>query len=105
MDPKDLAAAKQATKIPHLEILEGDEGWESMSSYGKCQKQLGDCCGCFRTWLPCVFCCCVEYPYLQVRQSTVGLITRFGKYVRQTNPGLIYVNPCTDKMISVDMRL
>lgn len=76
-----------------------------MSNYATCQKCLGDYCGFFRTWMPCIFCLCVDYPYLSVRQTSIGLITRFGKYVKQTKPGLIYVNPCTDKLIDVDMRL
>lgn len=107
MDTKDLVEAenKRRRKQPHLDIVEGDEGWDTMNSFAKCQKHLGDCCGCCRTWVPCIFCMCVEYPYQQVQQSSVGLITRFGKYVNKTPPGLIYINPCTDKLISVDMRL
>ncbi|KAL4446010.1 hypothetical protein ABPG74_011002 [Tetrahymena malaccensis] len=101
----NLESLSKKRKIPHLVIKEGDEGWDQMTGYAKCQKYFGDCCGCLRTWIPCVFCCCVEYPYMQVRQFSSGLITRFGKYVRQTKPGLIYVNPCTDKLIQVDMRL
>ncbi|CAK64557.1 unnamed protein product (macronuclear) [Paramecium tetraurelia] len=38
----------------------------------------------------------VEYPQIQVEQSLVGVYLSFGKYIKIVQPGLIYINPCTD---------
>jgi regulator of protease activity HflC (stomatin/prohibitin superfamily) len=77
------------------------------TSYGCYQKTIqccGDCCGFFRTWLPCI-CCCTEYPWQVVKQSQQALMQRFGKYVRTLDPGLHYVNPCTEKLWRVDLKI
>jgi len=66
---------------------------------------MGDCCGFLRTWLPCICCCFVEYPYKVVDQSFEGMFERFGRYVKTVKPGLQYVNPCTDKLKLVDMKI
>jgi len=34
-----------------------------MSAYVKFVKILGECCGCFRAWCPCICCCFFQYPY------------------------------------------
>lgn len=53
---------------------------------------------------PCVFCCCVDYPYQQIDQSYVGIYERFGRYVKTMGSGLQYFNPFTDKIHVVDMK-
>lgn len=50
-----------------------------------------------RAWLPCFF-CCVDYPYQKVHQTEDGLIERFGQYVKTVRPGLVIVNPCSEKL-------
>ena len=77
------------------------------TTYGCYQNTIqscGDCCGFFRTWLPCV-CCCTDYPWQVVQQSQQALMQRFGKYVRTLDPGLHYVNPCTEKLMRVDLKI
>ncbi|EGR26930.1 spfh domain band 7 family protein [Ichthyophthirius multifiliis] len=89
----------------HLDIPQNMEIDSDMSCYAKYQQKLGDFCGFFRTWIPCLFCCCLDYPYQQIQQSSNGILSRFGKYVKTLNAGLHYVNPCTDTLQSIDMRL
>lgn len=72
--------------------------------YQSTMHQCGECFGFFRTWLPCV-CCCVEYPYQTIDQSYDGLLERFGKFVRIVNPGLQYINPCTESLIKVNTKI
>ena len=93
----------------HLTQNQKDEFDEESQNtdYGCYQKTIqscGDCCGFFRTWLPCV-CCCTEYPWQVVKQSQQALMQRFGKYVRTLDPGLHYVNPCTEKLLRVDLKI
>ena len=85
-------------KPKHLVIPEDQEKDLDMSCYANYQKCLGDICGFFRTWVPCIFCCFVDYPYQQIQQSSNGILMRFGKYVKTLNAGLHYVNPCTDTL-------
>jgi erythrocyte band 7 integral membrane protein len=49
-------------------------------------------------------CCCCQ-PYKSVDQGSVGLVTRFGRYERRAEPGLVYINPFTEQLQMVDTRL
>jgi hypothetical protein len=49
-------------KYPYEEYVDSEAQYEE-GCYVSCRKNLGDFCGCLRTWIPCVFCLCVEYPY------------------------------------------
>jgi len=40
-----------------------------------------------------------------VRQGEYGVITRFGRYSRTVEPGLVYVTPCVEEIRRVDTRL
>jgi hypothetical protein len=59
-------SSRDSKKPPHIELNEEDDGWDNMSAYAKFMKCTGDCCGCLRTWIPCIFCICINYPYQQV---------------------------------------
>lgn len=76
-----------------------------MSAYAKCQYCTGEICGFLRTWIPCVFCFCVSYPYQQIVQGNEGMFKRFGRHIKVVKPGLHYVNPCTDQLNSIDLRI
>lgn len=52
----------------HIILPEEDESISDMPLYGKCQYCCGECCGVFRTWMPCLF-CCFDYPYQIVEQG------------------------------------
>ncbi|ORZ29847.1 hypothetical protein BCR44DRAFT_1407050 [Catenaria anguillulae PL171] len=62
---------------------------------------LGECLG-FMGSFPCTPC---SNPYRIVDQSTVGLISRFGKCQKMVDPGLHRINIMTDVIQSVDIKL
>jgi erythrocyte band 7 integral membrane protein len=52
-----------------------------------------------------MLCCCACAPYKEVPQGYVGLITKFGRFDRKAQAGLVYINPCTESLTSIDTRL
>ncbi|KAG0367296.1 hypothetical protein BGX24_003299 [Mortierella sp. AD032] len=40
-----------------------------------------------------------------IGQGTIGLVTRFGRYYKTVDPGLIRLNPYTESVFKVDMRI
>lgn len=56
-------------------------------------------CGAF----PCCIVC--PNPFKPVSQGNVGLITKFGKFSRAVDPGLVKVNPLAEKLIQVDVKI
>ncbi|KAF9540299.1 hypothetical protein EC957_004418 [Mortierella hygrophila] len=53
--------------------------------------------------IPCCVCC--PNPYKTIDQGTIGLVTRFGRYYKTVDPGLIRLNPYTESVYKVDMRI
>ncbi|KAF7724000.1 hypothetical protein EC973_001460 [Apophysomyces ossiformis] len=53
--------------------------------------------------IPCCFCC--PNPYVSINQGTVGLITRFGKFYKCADPGLVKINPFTENVHRVDVKM
>ncbi|GME69796.1 unnamed protein product [[Candida] boidinii] len=69
-------------------------------------RSLVDCFGSFVGALGVISCCrCIPNPYKSVVQGSVGLITKFGQVYKAADPGLIKVNPLTEKFYSVNVRL
>jgi len=62
---------------------------------------LGQFLGC----LGMIPCCCCRSPYKRVQQGNVGLVSEFGRFTRMVEPGLTYVNPLTETMVAVNMRM
>ncbi|EAR90881.2 SPFH domain/band 7 family protein (macronuclear) [Tetrahymena thermophila SB210] len=69
--------------------------------YQKILYNCGNCCGCCGQYCPC-FCC--SNPMILVDNSFRGIYERFGKYVKNVDAGLHFVNPCTDQLIKIDMK-
>lgn len=44
-------------------------------------------------------------PYRPVEQGNVGLVTRFGRFARAVDPGLVRINPLSEKLIQVDVKI
>jgi erythrocyte band 7 integral membrane protein len=63
---------------------------------------LGSCAGTLGA-IPCCFCC--PNPYKSIPQGQVGLITRFGEFQRSCDPGLQKVNPFSEKLRLVDIKI
>lgn len=52
---------------------------------------------------PCCICC--PNPYKDVKQGNVGLVTKFGKFYKAVDPGLVKVNPLSENLIQVDVKI
>jgi erythrocyte band 7 integral membrane protein len=40
-----------------------------------------------------------------VNQGNVGLVTKFGRFARAVDPGLVYVNPLSEQLVQVDIKI
>ena len=54
------------------------------------------------TVISCVVC---PNPYKPVQQGNVGLVTKFGRFYRAVDPGLVKINPLSEKLIQVDVKI
>ncbi|KAG0036407.1 hypothetical protein BGZ82_004277 [Podila clonocystis] len=75
---------------------------ENHGIYGAMMNTAGSCIGSLGA-VPC--CLCFPNPYKSVSQGYVGLITRFGKFYKIVDPGLTKINPVTEKLIRVDIKI
>lgn len=53
--------------------------------------------------IPCCFIC--PNPYRPVQQGTVGLVTKFGRFTRAVDPGLVKVNPLSERLVAIDVKI
>ncbi|PVU95196.1 hypothetical protein BB561_001975 [Smittium simulii] len=74
----------------------------SDSFYEAFMNSLGNVIGIFGQ-IPCCILC--PNPFKTVGQGNIGLISRFGKYYKTTDPGLSYVNVITESIKTVDVKL
>jgi len=72
-------------------------GW-----YGSMVNTLGGCIGTLGA-IPCCIVC--PNPYRQVQQGNVGLVVKFGRFSRAVDPGLVYINPLSENVIQVDVKI
>ncbi|KAK3387534.1 stomatin family protein [Podospora didyma] len=73
------------------------KGW-----YGSMINGLGAIVGTLGA-IPCCICC--PNPYKKVSQGNVGLVTKFGKFYKAVDPGLVKINPLSERMIQVDVKI
>jgi regulator of protease activity HflC (stomatin/prohibitin superfamily) len=93
---EDLQPSYAQLLGPEEEIA-GMHGW-----YGSMINTLGNCIGCVGA-IPCCVCC--PNPYKPVSQGNVGLVTKFGKFYRAVDPGLVKINPLSERIIQVDVKI
>lgn len=70
--------------------------------YGTMMNTIGAVLG-FCGSIPCIVCC--PNPYKRIPQGYVGLVTRFGKFYKCVDPGLVKINPVTEKVLKVDIKI
>lgn len=70
--------------------------------YGSLINGIGAVAGCFGQ-IPCCFCC--PNPFKEIEQGSVGLISRFGQFYRSEDPGLVRINPCSETLRRVDVKI
>lgn len=87
----------------YAKVLQPDtEDSDTAGWYGKMISGLGSCIGTLGA-IPC----CIVCPniYKPVEQGTVGLVTRFGRFSRAVDPGLVKVNPLSESLTKVDVKI
>jgi erythrocyte band 7 integral membrane protein len=72
-------------------------GW-----YGAMMNSLGSLIGTLGA-IPCCLVC--PNPYKPVQQGNVGLVTKFGRFARAVDPGLVKINPLSEHLIQVDVKI
>ncbi|KAG6146083.1 hypothetical protein E4U34_006837 [Claviceps purpurea] len=70
--------------------------------YGGMINALGACIGTLGA-IPLVFCC--PNPYKNVHQGNVGLVTKFGRFYKAVDPGLVKINPLSEKLLQIDVKI
>ena len=78
--------------------MDEDHGW-----YGAMINGLGACMGTIGAIPGCCVCC--PNPYKRVWQGNVGLVTRFGRFARAVDPGLVKVNPLSERLAQIDVKI
>ncbi|RDA89638.1 hypothetical protein CP533_0738 [Ophiocordyceps camponoti-saundersi (nom. inval.)] len=102
------AQNKMAVQPPRQEDLQksyarivGDDanpkGW-----YGSMINALGSLIGSLGAF-PCCICC--PNPYKSVYQGNVGLVTKFGRFYKAVDPGLVNVNPLSEQLYQIDVKI
>jgi erythrocyte band 7 integral membrane protein len=76
---------------------EGSSDW-----YGSMINTLGTLVGTLGA-IPC--CICLPNPYKAVDQGSVGLVTKFGRFTRAVDPGLVRINPLSEKLVQIDVKI
>lgn len=74
-----------------------DNGW-----YGSMINAIGSFAGGLGS-IPGCLCC--PNPFKSVYQGHVGLVTRFGQFYKAVDPGLVKVNPLSEKLQTVEVRV
>jgi len=70
--------------------------------YGRMTDRIGTIVGTCGS-VPCCVCC--PNPYRQVREGQTGLVLKFGKYSRAVDPGLVKVNPLSERLQTIEVAL
>lgn len=91
------ASGGQPSFALELDISTIQHGW-----YGNMMNGLGAMIGGLGS-IPCIVCC--PNPYHPVKQGNVGLISRFGKFYKCVDPGLVKINPVTESIKRVDIKI
>ncbi|KAI9852941.1 MAG: hypothetical protein M1838_003735 [Thelocarpon superellum] len=86
----------------YAQTLAAEEGADAHGWYGNMINSLGSCIG-FMGAIPGCVCC--PNPYKPVSQGNVGLVTKFGRFYRAVDPGLVKINPLSEKLIQVDVKI
>jgi len=87
----------------YAQVIKADDqdatatGW-----YGGMIDTLGSCLGALGA-IPCCIVC--PNPYKPVAQGNVGLVTKFGRFARAVDPGLVKINPLSEQLLQVDVKI
>ncbi|KAH7159705.1 hypothetical protein B0J13DRAFT_643132 [Dactylonectria estremocensis] len=91
---------KEDLQRSYATIVENDanpKGW-----YGTMINGLGNIVGVMGA-VPCCIIC--PNPFKNVQQGNVGLVTKFGRFYKAVDPGLVQVNPLSERLIQIDVKI
>ncbi|KAF1963606.1 hypothetical protein CC80DRAFT_397340 [Byssothecium circinans] len=83
-------------------IKADDQDADAHGWYGSMINGLGSFLGTLGA-IPCCIVC--PNPYKPVQQGNVGLVTKFGRFARAVDPGLVKINPLSENLIQVDVKI
>lgn len=87
----------------YAQIIKADtEDASGTGWYGGMINTLGSAIGTLGA-IPCCICC--PNPYKPVEQGNVGLVTKFGRFARAVDPGLVKINPLSESLVQVDVKI
>lgn len=87
----------------YAKVIRGDHEDEATHGwYGGMINSLGQIIGTLGA-IPCCICC--PNPYRPVEQGSVGLVTKFGRFTRAVDPGLVKINPLSERLVSIDVKI
>lgn len=86
----------------YARVIKADDDDSTQGWYGGMISNLGSCIGTMGA-IPLCFCC--PNPYKPVAQGNVGLVTKFGRFARAVDPGLVKINPLSENLIQVDVKI
>ncbi|KAJ1728181.1 hypothetical protein LPJ61_004174 [Coemansia biformis] len=72
------------------------------NAYDRLMNLFGNCLGAIGQF-PCCF--CFPNPYKEVNQGEIAMVSRFGRYYKTADPGLVRVNPLTERVLHVDTKI
>lgn len=71
-----------------------------------CMATCQSCCGEICLLLGSIFpICCMKCCVYELQTSSAGLVEGFGKFTRLLKPGFNRINPCSEEVREVDMRI
>ncbi|KAM0428932.1 hypothetical protein ACHAPT_006735 [Fusarium lateritium] len=91
---------KEDLQRSYATIVETDanpKGW-----YARMKNTLGVVVGSMGA-IPCCIIC--PNPFKEVHQGNVGLVTKFGKFYKAVDPGLVNINPLSERLIQIDVKI
>jgi hypothetical protein len=86
----------------YARVIKPDDGDAEHDWYEAMINSLGSCIGTLGAFPCCIVC---PNPYKPVSQGNVGLVTKFGRFERAVDPGLVRVNPLSENLIQVDVKI
>lgn len=86
----------------YAQVLHPSDTPEAHSWYSSFIHGLGSIVGNLGA-IPCCLCC--PNPFRPVQQGEVGLVTRFGRFERAVDPGLVKINPLSETLTTIDVKV
>ncbi|KAK5168957.1 uncharacterized protein LTR77_006266 [Saxophila tyrrhenica] len=94
---------REDLQTSYAQVIKADQEDESQHGwYGSMISGLGSFVGTLGA-IPCCIVC--PNPYKPVAQGNVGLVTKFGRFAKAVDPGLVKINPLSESLIQVDVKI